>query len=251
MHLTEIKVSHEKKLKFVSSLNDALCDQLKEHLRSLYTQNSGSTSAWDLINTNLFDNLNTLDCLASKTRRGSWTFVPVFDEEEGVLYTFMREKRYEEILKNQKKGKNRNYYVTHLVERLNSDLISPNKQMCLLQQENTPDEKAQNTLRAILRDLQIAEGKIKRHALILFEARDFELFSVRAVIVDRHLEIVCEEDWSSYIVKNESIIMNAASTFAMPSNNPSHGLQLSPKSRSRKKPLLSHKKLDNEKKYTE
>ncbi len=218
----------------VSCVQDAVGDGIKQDITSqgLKTHNSLPTRIWDVLNTRLCESMNTLSCVANVTKRGSWELVPVFDKETGVLYTFMRESRFDEIKRQHDKGKNKNYYVTCLTNTLNADLLSIQTSLFLV--ESPDKEFMKKTIQKILTDLHVEEGLVKRHSLILFEGRNFDLISIRSVMINRNMEIVFEENWSKYILRHESVIMDSVNDFSAVANNPSRGLELTPKAAARK-----------------
>lgn len=54
-------------------------------------------------------------------------------------------------------------------------------------------------------------------------------------MIDRYMNIACEDNWYKYISKAESVVMDSATDFTDSSNNPSRGLELSEKANARKK----------------
>lgn len=234
--------------KIVSCVQNAVEDDIKEDLRGFVTKNSAPTRIWDFINKNLSNRMPAISCVANVTRRGSWEMVPVYDEKTGFLFTCMREARYDELHKNVHKRSKPNY-VDCLIDVLNPDLVSPVGQMELsLFPPQFPDkENMRKVVQKILIDLKVDEAVVKRHALILFKSKGYELSSIRAVMIDKNMDIVCEEIWDTYISTNVSIVMDSSDEFSAPANNPGRGLKLSAKARVRKNRNLDIKKPEIEK----
>jgi len=232
--------------KVVSCVQDAVEDDIKEDLRGLVTKNSAPTRIWDFLNTNLYNRMPGVSCVANVTKRGSWEMVPVYEEKTGILFTCMRESRYEELHKNVHKRANPNY-VDCLIDVLNPDLVAPIGQLSLFPFQFPDKESMRKVVQKILIDLQIEESVVKRHALILFKSKGFELSSIRAVMIDKNMDIVCEEGWDTYISTNVSIVMDSSDEFSAPSNNPGRGLKLSAKANERKKRNFEVKKPEIEK----
>lgn len=225
--------------KVVNCVNDAVGDDIKEDIKinGLITQNSTPTRIWDLVNKNLCNRMPSMSCIADITKRGSWRMVPIYDNMTGTLFTFMRESRYSELHKNVFK-RNKPHYVDCLVNILNSELIADNREITLFKlnpKEQFPDKESMHSVVSqILCDLKVNEQFVKRHVLVLFNSKNFELLSIRAVVIDKYMNIVCEENWSEYIPHNVSAIMESADEFSATTNNPGRSLKLSIKANKRK-----------------
>lgn len=232
--------------KVVSCVQDAVEDDIKQDLRGLVTKNSAPTRIWDFLNTNLFNRMPAVSCVANVTKRGSWEMVPVYDEKTGILFTFMRESRYDELHKNVHKRARPNY-LDCLIDVLNPDLVAPVGQLTLFPSQFSNKDSMRKVVQKILADLQVEETVVKRHALILFKSKGYELSSIRAVMIDKNLDIVYEENWGAYISTNVSIIVDISDEFSAPANNPERGLKLSSKAIERKKRNFGVKKPEIEK----
>jgi|GEM_PF-298318 len=242
--------------KIVGCVNDAVGDDIKEDIQRLRlkTQNSTPMRVWDLLNTNLCNNMPSISCLADVTKRCSWQMVPVYDNKTGVLFTFMRESRYDELRKNIFKRK-KPHYIDCLVGLLNPELIAKSRAIPLFTlqpREQFPNkEYMRSTVNQILGDLKVNEQVVKRHVLVLFNSKNFELSSIRAVVIDKYMNIVCEENWSTYIPHNVSSIMESAEEFSVAANNPGRGLKLSNKANKRKERNMKVHHSEKEKKLQE
>lgn len=65
--------------------------------------------------------------------------------------------------------------------------------------------------------------------------------SVRAIIVDSHLNSVYEQSWNEYISINESSVVDKVDEPNSPANNPSKGLKLTAKATARKQSVALRK----------
>lgn len=234
-----INVTPEFITQIVECIASAVGDDIKEDIYShrLATQNSTPFRIWDLLNTKLCGAFQSSDCMAAPTKRGPWEMVVVYDKQSENLFTFMREKRYAELHESVNKRK-APHYVDALVRVLNAELLAPIGQTSLFQDNPnlTDDETLSSIVQKVLNNLQIDSGLVRHHVLVLFESSHFELNSVRAIMVDSCLNIVTEQDWSSYIAFEESTIMEQVES-QTPANNPTRGLVLKPKATERKKQL--------------
>ncbi|WP_283610300.1 DUF5986 family protein [Faecalispora anaeroviscerum] len=218
--------------KVVHCVNDAVGDSIREDTYYLKTKNSTPTRIWDILNTKLCNEMPKISCVADSTQRGSWQMVPVFSQEKRILFTFMRESRFEQLFKNLKKRKNP-HYLDGLVNILNAKLLN-NDQMTLYPIDLFDEDNMKDIVQKILFDLKVEREFIDHHALILFESHNFELISIRAVVIDKNMKIVYEENWNQYITADVSTIMQSATEFSTASNHPERGLKLSEKANKRK-----------------
>ncbi|MCD8633887.1 DUF5986 family protein, partial [Clostridioides difficile] len=91
---------------------------------------------------------------------------------------------------------------------------------------------------------------IEHHVLLLFnQTAEYELTSIRAVMVDTNLNIVSEQNLSSYISIEESTVVEKVDKTNPAANNPTLGLKLTAKADARKKthPLKKAKKEEDAK----
>lgn len=225
----------------VKCLCDAVEDKIKEdiQLHGLKTQNSTPTRIWDLLNTDLCNHFNSPDCMAYDTKRGSWGMVLVYEKQSNYLYTFMREQRFAQIKKDAIEGKRKCMHYIDLLERsLNADLSALDGQLSLYPKYPThfaDEEKLAKSVQDLLANLHEDGAVIRRHVLVLFDSKNFTLNSVRAVMLDTNLNIVDEQDWSSSILAEESIITEQVKEPKNPNNTPDRGLKLTAKATARKK----------------
>lgn len=159
---------------------------------------------WDIINRNLNNSFGDTNILARYAKRGPWNMVPLVDIENGCIYMLMREERLKELQKMKSKRR-KNHYMDAFTKSFNIDL-SDNKQMNLFNEVDDSVE-IEKTVSTVLKSMEVDKTEIKRHAVILWEGYKSELVSVRCCILDPMLSIVEQEDWSEFIVHDESIIM--------------------------------------------
>lgn len=232
--------------KVVNCVHESVGDGIKEDMHGLKTKNSASARIWDLLNTKLCEEMPSISCIADVTVRGSWQMVPVFAQDLGFLFTFMRESRFEELRKSIGKRKNP-HYVDCLVSTLNSNIIASFSQTELYPVISYESSAIGKVVEKILFDLKIEREVVNNHVIVLFNSANNELISIRAVMVDCNLNIVHEENWSLYIPTTESIIMQNSEDYSTSSNNPNRNLSLSDKAHARKNRDIKVKK-DNTKK---
>lgn len=172
--------------------------------------------------------------------------VVAFDNETSFLFTFMREERYKK-LHNTLNKRTRHHYLDALVKNFNGQLSAPNSQMSFFTEDIfskdtfSDEDKMSETVEKITLDLNIESTCIQNHVLVLFNSSNFSLSSVRAIIVDSHLDIVYEQSWNEYISVNESSVVDKVDEPNSPANNPSQGLKLTAKATARKQTVALRK----------
>ena len=89
----------------------------------------------------------------------------------------------------------------------------------------------------LLKDLVDDIDLVNNHILVLFETIEYELMSVRAVMITPSLDVAdnAELSWSQFI-SNNSVIVDKVSSVDSTNNSPNKGLKLSVKATQRKKP---------------
>lgn len=230
---------------FIRSISEAVGDLIKEDVKRnrLRTHNGNGGRIWDFLNTELCDGFNSPDCMAYVTQRGPWEMVMVYERESKRLFTVMRETRFATIRK-ETYSRRRMHYLDMFTRHLNNDLTAPIGQTAMFKKEFADQDDLHELVSRLLRDLQRDGVVIERHVLILFESQNYQLTSVRAVMLDSNLDIVAEENWSNKISARDSVIADTVDTPNDPANDPSRGLRLTSKAVARKKEKLRLKKRD-------
>lgn len=71
--------------------------------RPLVTHNSKGFFKWDIINTNILENLKESNIEVRIAKMGGWTFLLLLDSDTGILYSLMNIKRFNSIYRCKKK----------------------------------------------------------------------------------------------------------------------------------------------------
>lgn len=228
-------------ISIVKCIESAVGDGIREDLQknNLRTTNSKGSRIWDLLNTALLDSMDTVECSTAVSNRGPWQMVVLFEKSSGSVMTLMREQRYAELKKAQKR-RNRMHYVDMLPKMFNSELLSDHEQITLFPKEFADENDLAVLVQRLLGDLVSDISVVRNHVLVLFDTRGFHLTNVRAVMITPNLDIAsrCEVNWSKYISSNESIIVQQVEDPESPANNPHHGLKLTGKAATRKQRLI-------------
>jgi len=229
------------------SISEAVGDLIKEDVKRnrLRTHNGNGGRIWDFLNTELCEGFNSPDCMAYVTQRGPWEMVMVYERESKRLFTVMREARFATIRK-ETYSRRRMHYLDMLTRHLNNDLTAPVGQTTMFEKEFVDQDDLHELVSRLLRDLLRDGVVIERHVLVLFESQNYQLTSVRAVMLDSNLDIVAEENWSSKISARDSVIADTVDTPNNPANDPNHGLRLTSKAAARKKEKLRLKEKEAE-----
>lgn len=229
------------------SISEAVGDLIKEDVKRnrLRTHNGNGGRIWDFLNTELCEGFNSPDCMAYVTQRGPWEMVMVYERESKRLFTFMREARFATIRKEAYKRR-RMHYLDMLTRHLNKELLAPVGQTSLFENKFDDQDDLHELVGRLLCALQRDGAVIERHVLVLFESQNYQLTSIRAVMLDSNLDIVAEENWSNKIIANDSVIVDYVDVPNDPANDPNRGLRLTSKAAARKKEKMRIKEKDLE-----
>ena len=197
-------------ISIIRCLSEAIGDDVKgclrrENINDKYS-NGAKLMKWDFINRNLIMNFSAGNLTAEYARRGAWHMVPMYDKETGTIYTVMREDRFREIQRSQTKRK-KAHYIDALVQSFNFDLKTM-RQYSLFEEQAFGEEEVKCIVEDIIKDFGIDKTIIKRYKTILFEEYHSELTSVRCCVLDSSLQVIEEEDWSTYITHRESVVVD-------------------------------------------
>lgn len=213
----------------VAAINTAISENIYEdyqrseldHLKS----NSFYQRIWDYINNNL-SKIDLPNITGGFTKHGLWNAYSLFDKETGLIYSFLREKRFYEIAR--KITAYPQHYVRVLAAQGNSDLQPT--QMTFFSME--PDQtKSEYIFEQVCSNLMITPDMVKGHRVILFNGYNGILTSVQCCMVDWAFEIHDSIDLTSYINVYEPVIVEEISDPISKTNNPSQGLKLKPKAK--------------------
>lgn len=249
MNINKINFPPELISKIVRCVEEATGDDIRIDIQknNLQTRNSVPARVWDLLNTNLINVLDIDECTIAKTKRGPWEMLVIFEKTTQCVFTFMREKRFEELKKQQRRRRNM-HYVDMLSKQFNNDLLAEEKQLSLFEVSFSDEDRLSELVQNLLSELHGEADIVKNHVLVLFETVGFQLTHIRAVMVTPSLDIAkdCNENWSQYISGYESAVVEKIETPESPSNQPSRGLSLKPKALNRQKSNSRIKESDKE-----
>ena len=223
----------------IQSVSDAVGDLIKEDVRRyrLRTRNGNAGRVWDFLNTSLCESLDSPDCMTYVVNRGPWEMVIVYEKETKWIYTIMREERFASIRHDTPRTR-RMHYLDMFTRHFNSDLLASIGQTRMFIKEFADEGDLSELVGKMLYALQADGAVIDRHVLVLFDCRNYQLTSIRAVMIDSNLDIVAEEDWTSSIPSTDSVIVEMEDYEANTAKDPNHGLRLTSKAAARKKNKL-------------
>lgn len=221
----------------VRCVEEAVGDDIREDIRhhDLETGNSTPSRIWDFINTRLCHTMEIQGCTVAKTHRGPWEMLVIFEKTSQCVFTFMREKRFAQIQREQRKRAHM-HYVDMLAMQFNKDLLADHEQMSIFPHHFSDEDRLAELVQGLLADLEGGAEVVRNHVLVLFDTVGFQLTHIRAVMVTPTLSIAegCDEDWSNYISAQESVIVEKVDNPTTPKNQPNRGLTLKPKALARK-----------------
>ena len=247
MYTANISFSPELITKVVRCVEDAVGDDIRADIRQhdLQTRNSIPSRIWDLLNTNLIMALNAEECTVGKSHRGPWEMLVIYERTTQCILTFMREKRFAELRKNQHRRK-RMHYIDMLTRQFNEDLLADQQQLSFIPHTFSDENHIAELVQTMLHDLEGNTEIVRHHVLVLFETVGYQLTHIRAVMVTPSLDIAQngEQDWSQYIAADESIVVEKVNDPSTPSNQPNRGLSLTAKAMARQKTRPKTKELE-------
>lgn len=232
----EISISTEVASFLVSVLETGVGDNIKEDVRAnrLVKPNSTPSRIWDFINRDVEEQADKHGCLCNLTKRGPWTMSVLYDSSSKQIITLMREKRFEELQRGKKNRKSM-HYLDAFSQCLNGELCAPSKQQSIFEADQVSDKTLYEANKVVEKMTASFEkdGEIEHHVLVLFSSEGYQLTSVRAVIIDSDLEIVCSSNWSEYISASESVVAEVVTEEDLAYANPRRGLKLNAKATQR------------------
>ena len=183
-------------VKKLSKIAAAIQKAFKEELplrspKDLETCNSLPFLIWDCINTSLkeLDGYETFEVRTA--RRGSWSFLLLFESESQTIITLIKKRRFEGIQKSA--AKNIPKYLKELLNCLkNKDFIGDGAQYLLW--DNEPDNKEFISAmeRECLSFTSLKDLSEARHTFIVYDNFMEHLNSLSAIVVDNNFYQVGE-----------------------------------------------------------
>ena len=176
-----------------SAISQAIREDLEAYTsqRILATQNSRNFLKWDLINTNIINNLRNNLIEVEIVRMGSWKFLLIFDKENNCIYSLMNTKRYNTICNN--KLLNAPLYMQALVELNNNLGYAINPLFDLPSQESG----LHNLLRSLCSSFTSRGNNLENvnYKIITFTTNQFdEVIGLNLITLDTNLEQLEKED---------------------------------------------------------
>lgn len=195
----------EDKKIIVQALQNGL-ERFYEHISNTRTvTNMGYTGTkWDMINTECRDALPAKKYDVVVCKRGVWQLILMYDKVTKTLYTLMKEKRYEDICKTIKSNK---VHYLEAIATVNKCLVEEKQEQIALFEgfNELKTEKIESTVEQLLSNI---DGDVKKHVLVTFTDKNYELYSISALIVTPSLQILHKEDWTEYIEPKYSLDIN-------------------------------------------
>lgn len=249
MHTNEISFSPNLIAKVVRCVEEAVGDDILADIQNndLPTTNSVPSRIWDFLNRNLIKALDTEDCTIATAHRGPWEMLIIFENTTQCIFTFMREKRFAELRKQQRRRKHM-HYIDMLAKQFNKELLADQQQLSLLPHTFSDEDRLAELVQTLLHDLDGGADIVRHHVLVLFDTVGYQLTHIRAVMITPTLDIAqnSDQNWSQYIAAGESIVVEKVSNPNAPENQPNRGLSLKAKAVARQKSRPKQKETQEE-----
>lgn len=189
-------------------------DNTRASLYGFPTKNSWPTRFWDEINRYMVDSLmapaGLMNCEVVITSRGPWLLGIAYSN--GIVYSFMREKRFEQLRHEYRSNSEMTHYAISLARVLNIDL--PLQEQKLFNDDNGAIlDKSRDIVYKVLQQLVNQDKVIKTYVLILFDADETNLYSARMVLLNGALEICSERSLNEYIDIRDSVITESVNDY--------------------------------------
>ncbi|WP_299448184.1 DUF5986 family protein [uncultured Phascolarctobacterium sp.] len=228
---------------FTNKGKQGLCDFIQSAIESRNqilqghcTQNSKPNLFWDelfkLIMDKMESDFGVFSCEPFVTNRGCWKFALLYSD--GIIFSVMREQRFEELQKELRKNSKSPHYAASLARILNID--APNMQESLFYDiDDEVYKRSVDITNKLLQKLDVESEYIEGYVMILFDADDTQLYSARMAFVNRNLEVCDEYSLKDYIHIKEPVIVESTNEYPnRKPEDPSKGLKLTSKAAARK-----------------
>lgn len=230
----EKSLSDKCKAALLKTIQDAI-DSRNEDLIGYPTKNAKANLFWDEINKKIMEtlkrNFGMTNCEPFITNRGCWKFVLLY--ANGIIFSIMREQRFEELRKELDKNSKSQHYATSLARILNFEV--PNLQGRLFVDDDDAYKQAANITSKLLQNIDVDSDCINGYVMVLFDADDTQLYSARMVLVNAALEVCDEYDLKDYIEIKEPVMVDSVQEYPHGKpEDPSKGLKLTGKAEARK-----------------
>lgn len=251
MHTHDTLFPPELEAKIVQCIEEAVGNDIKADIRNaglVGTHNSVPARIWDIMNRNLLRVINIQECTIAEARTGPWQMLVIFEKSTSNIITLMREKRFTDVRRYQRRRKGM-HYLDMLTKQFNASLLADQEQLALFPHTFSNEDRLAELVQALLRGLGGDADIVQNHVLVLFETIGDQLVHVRAVKITPRLDIVegCEWDWSKYISGVTNAVVEKVDRVDSPENQPNRGLALTGKALARKEGKLQHKSTGQEK----
>lgn len=217
----------------VSSISSAVTDDILQDTRQANMErrhmNSYPSRIWDLINRNVCNAFTyNSDVVVAFTKRGPWNLIAIFDKATGMLLTLMREERFYEVKRDPKSHR---HYVYELANMFNADLEIQQQSLFTI---DVNKDKIKKSVERICDDLLISTEMVQHHAMVLFSSQDELLHSIRCCMINCNFEECETVSWNEYIGVSESVVVEQTVNGDNKKNNPTMGLEYTPKAKKKK-----------------
>lgn len=242
------KIHQTTKQKIFECISQAVSEdrQEAEALLGLKTHVSRPFLNWDLIYRNLINAFPEGNIKYATKKCGMWEVLLLYDENSGLLLSFMRDTRFDAI--RRQPAEKRPIYVRSLLT-LNSELQAETKQTTLFANNLDDESDLMRTLNELCLNFECdIDENSTNHALVVFSSEYGRVGMFKAFILDRDFDVVYEEDWLDSVKPIMSNEIETAEEVV-----PTHITTLTPKAleRLKKKELVELREQEKQKETQE
>ncbi len=188
------------KVRFVTAIQNGLTNARNEiYTSNTITDNRKHMQKWDYIGTAVqraFE--QETNFLFVPLDRGLFKPIMIFDDEHKILYTIIKIKNFEKLLKRDSVQKI--HYMDALLD-YNLPYQETPLQMSLFEMENMFSDNAESQIRELQSDVEILlhSDEVKKYITIVIDFNGYTLTEVKAVLCSKWLEKIEEDNWNEFI----------------------------------------------------
>lgn len=194
-----MNISIDKKA-FITAIQNGLTNTRNEiYVSNTLTHNRKHMEKWDYIVTAVLKAFEHDDkYLFVPLDRGLFEVTMIFDKDEKVLYSIIRDKNFDKLL--ERKFVDKIHYVDAMLD-YNLRYQTRSSQVSWPGMESMFSDNATDKIRNLQADIEamLRSDEIKKYITIVIDFNGYTLTNAKAVLCSKCLEIISEDDWSEFI----------------------------------------------------
>ena len=199
MEVFILNINIDKKI-FVTAIQNGLTNARNEiYASNTLIDNRKHMQKWDYISTAVskaFEHQEKYSFIPLD--RGLFKPIMIFDKEKKVLYTIIKSKNFDKLLK--RKSVDTIHYIDAMLDYNLSYQTTP-QQLSLFDMENMFSDNAVDRIHDLQTNIEtlLCSDEIKKYITIVIDFNGYTLTDAKAVLCSKWLEIIDENDWRELI----------------------------------------------------